>query len=129
MVENMDKVLDDALEGLAREARAATPLPGADLSARVLADAAAVSVQNAPVEAAMPEVADTTGSRQGIFDALFGWASGAVAAVAVCMSLGVAVGMELDPSDLPMLQGETEIETLDPMTEASDTLFGPDGFL
>ena len=35
MVENMEKALDDALDGLAREVREASPLPGPDLTARV----------------------------------------------------------------------------------------------
>ena len=51
MVEKMDKALDDALSGLAREMRGAAALPGPDLTARVLADAAAVAAERAPAVA------------------------------------------------------------------------------
>ena len=127
MVENMDKALDDALSGLAREMRDAAPLPGPDLTARVLADAAAVAAARAPVAEAAP-TAGGAPARTGIFDTLFGWTSGAMAAIAVCMSVGIAVGMEIDAGDLPML-GDEEPELIDPMSSPDENPFGSEGFL
>ena len=125
MVEHMDKALDDALGGLAREMRDAAPLPGPDLTARVLADAAAVAAAKAPVEA-RPAPAGAGGA--GVLERLFGWTSGALAAMAVCMSVGIAVGMEIDAADLPMM-GETEPEMIDPMSSPEESPFGSEGFL
>ena len=129
MVENMDKALDTALDELAREARAATPLPGPDLTARVLSDAAMVSSERAP-RTVGAKASQALPVQRGIFEILFGWTSGAIAAVTVCMSVGIAVGMEIDASDLPMM-GSGEIEMVDPMSSPSeaDEMFGPEGLL
>ena len=127
MVEKMDKALDDALSGLAREMRGAAPLPGPDLTARVLADAAAVAAERAPA-VAPARAMQAPPVRRGVFDTLFGWTSGAVAAIAVCMSVGIAVGMEIDATDLPMM-GEEEPEMIDPMSSPEETPFGSAGFL
>ena len=127
MVENMEKALDDALSGLAREMRDAAPLPGPDLTARVLADAAAVAAEQAPSTAATG-ARESAPARGGLLDTLFGWTSGAFAAIAVCMSVGIAVGMEIDADDLPML-GQEESEIIDPMSSPEENPFGSEGFL
>lgn len=93
---------DGALEALAQEALGVTPRPGPDLIARVLADAAQVAsdapAPDTPVLAPAPNA-----SQGGFFDMLFGWTGGAVAAMALCLSVGVSVGMEIDAENLPIV--------------------------
>ena len=97
---------DAALQTLAREAALATPRPTPDLIARVLADA---SEMRAPVAAAASgPTAPVRDQAPGFFDLLFGWTGGAVAAMALCLSVGVSVGMEIDPADLPMMDEEAD---------------------
>ncbi len=100
---------DTALEALARDAVAMSPRPVPDLVARVLADAAAVSAELAPPIEAMGTATGTMPPQTSWTDRLFGWAGGAVAACAVCLSVGVGVGMEIDPAEMPMM-GEPESE-------------------
>lgn len=116
----METAIDTALARLAQEVNDNTPRPGADLMARVLADAAAV----APAMAA-PSVRTEAARPRGFLDRVFGWTSGAIAAVAVCFSVGVAVGMEMDSNTLPV----SAIQEQNVMGEV-DGLFGPeDGVL
>ena len=44
---------------------------------------------------------------------MFGWTSGAVAALAVSLALGIGIGMELEPGDLPMTEADEEIAMLE----------------
>lgn len=95
MDEKMNRQLDQALDALAEEVRAASPLPGPDLMARVLADAAdhtAAAPAPAPVR---PE------RRGGLWD--FGWLGGTVAAMAVALLIGMGIGLQMDTADLPLL--------------------------
>lgn len=112
--------LDEALDALSRDAEAGSPRPGPDLVARVLAGAAA-EVQH-PLETADTTYQASVARAPSVFEALFGWTSGAVAAMALSLAMGVGLGMELDPGDLPM--------TEEPVTEqfelADGSLFNED---
>ncbi|MEM9062389.1 MAG: hypothetical protein AAGD13_18165 [Pseudomonadota bacterium] len=112
--------LDGALETLAREAEQGSPRPGPDLVARVLADAAA----QAPRVDEVPAAGGSVRSHRapGIFETLFGWTSGAVAAMALSLAIGVGLGMELDPGDLPM----TERPVTEQFEMADGSLFNED---
>lgn len=106
-----DLLVADGLDALASEVNARAPRPGADLMARVLADAAAV----APV-AADTRIEMRPARPRGIMDVLFGWTGGTVAALSLCLTMGVAVGMEIAPEDMPLMGGETiEVAEVDPM--------------
>lgn len=100
MTENAELKLDRALEALAREVADNTPRPGPDLLARVLADAAAVHPPQAD------EPVRTQAVRTGWRTMLFGWTSGAVAAMALALIVGMGVGMEMEPADLPFATDE-----------------------
>ncbi|MEM1297829.1 MAG: hypothetical protein AAGH68_01025 [Pseudomonadota bacterium] len=106
-----DLLVADGLAALADEVNARAPRPGADLMARVLADAAAV----APAQAHAPT--ETAPARpRGVMDMLFGWTGGTVAGVSLCLTMGVAVGMEIAPEHMPLMGGETiEVAEVDPM--------------
>ncbi|MEM7211441.1 MAG: hypothetical protein AAF479_06005 [Pseudomonadota bacterium] len=95
--------IEMTLQTLAEEVRDASPRPGPDLMARVLADAAAM----APVAAGGVAVAaQSQRGGAGILDMLFGWTGGAVAAMALSLALGIGIGMELEPGDLPMTEAD-----------------------
>ena len=101
MTKNADSKLDHALDRLAQDVIAASPRPGPDLMARVLADAAAIHPPQVEVQPGMvPE------RNFRVTDLLFGWASGAVAAIALALVIGMGVGMQMEAGDLPFLEEE-----------------------
>lgn len=109
-----DALVADGLDALAAEVNARAPRPGADLMARVLADAAAV----APAPA--PQTIETVPARpRGVLDMLFGWTGGTVAGLSLCLTMGVAIGMEISAEHMPMMGDETvemaEMTEVDPM--------------
>ena len=98
-----DLDIDAALAALADEVKQHSPRPGPDLVARVLADAAAA----APVAAGVAVAGKAVhGASPGLWETLFGWTSGAVAAMALSLAIGVGIGMELEPGDLPMTEAD-----------------------
>lgn len=111
-----DTLVDPALEALAHEVNARAPKPGTDLMARVLADAASVAP---PMEAA--SVSTRAARPRTLGDILFGWTGGAVAAMSLCLSMGVAIGMEIDPGQMPILGAAEE-----GMNETEQVLFLPE---
>lgn len=119
MVDQMEKTMDRALDALAHEVAAATPRPGADLMARVLADAAQV----APPRPA-PSVTLAPARPRTLGEILFGWTGGAVAALSLCLSMGVAIGTEIEPGQMPLM-GNVE----DGMNETAQVAFLPEEYL
>ena len=122
MSDRIEFDVEAALEELAADAVAAAPRPGADLVARVLADAASVTA------AAISPVAEPARVRTagfGLRDLLFGWAAGAAAAAALALVVGIGVGMRME-SELPMMAGDDE-----PVVEFFSAESGllPDDFL
>jgi len=115
--------LDAALAGLAADVRANTPRPGPDLIARVLADAAEVAAAHRPVTVAARPGGGRARSR--IVEILLGWQCGAVAAMAVALVVGIGVGMEIDTSNIPMMEAEED----DGVFFTADAGFLPDDFL
>ena len=99
-----DLDMDAVLNTLAEEVGRSSPRPGPDLVARVLADAAAAAPVAAGVAVAGKVAHGATSP--GIWETLFGWTSGAVAAMALSLALGVGIGMELEPGDLPMTEAD-----------------------
>ncbi len=96
MDEKSQDMVDRALGELARDVADGTPRPGADLIARVLADAAdAVPPPVQPVRSATLE------ARPRLSEILFGWGGGAVAALSLCLALGIGVGLSMDAADMP----------------------------
>ncbi|MEM6623583.1 MAG: hypothetical protein AAF674_15245 [Pseudomonadota bacterium] len=95
MDDKAEQFLDQALANLAEEVAKASPRPDADLTARVLADAAAV--QPPPVADPVSSVENGSGFSLGAW--IFGWGGGAVAALSLCLALGVGVGMSGGQSD------------------------------
>ena len=111
MAEAMNDMVDQALAELARESTAKAPRPGPDLMARVLADAASVAPRHKA-----PAMATTAARPRTLADVLFGWTGGAVAALSLCLSMGVAIGMEMPPEQMPMMGDDTvEMAEVDPM--------------
>ncbi len=96
--------IEAALAALAHEVEQSSPRPGPDLVARVLADAAS-AVPVAAGVAIAGKVAQGV-SAPSMWETLFGWTSGAVAAMALSLALGIGIGMELDPGDLPMTEAD-----------------------
>lgn len=123
MAENLDmeRMVDNALAELASDVAQGTPRPNADLMARVLADAAAV----APTVAAPRPVLGSAPANRSLLDSLFGWTSGAVATLALCLSVGIAVGMEMDGGEIPM----TDPAESSLMAEADTFLVTGEGIL
>ena len=111
-----DLDIDAALAALASEVEHRSPRPGPDLMARVLADAAAT----APVAAGMAVAGKAAqgAASPGLWETLFGWTSGAVAAMALSLALGIGIGMELEPGDLPM----TETDLIEDYVAAAGNL-------
>jgi len=99
MTERIPFRLDGALMALERDERGARPDPSADLTARVLADAAAVAAELAVDLPKKPAAAAT--ARGGGWMRLFGftdaWAGAAVAAVMLFLVLGFGLGYEAGP--------------------------------
>lgn len=133
MAEKAEFDLDAALTALAREARAASPGPGPDLVARVLADAATVSTGRAAPAPPRPVAGSAAGAATGraglldaAFGALFGWTTGAVACMALGLAIGIGVGLEMDAGPLTIFDNSTQAETplaaLEPPLLAMDSL-------
>ena len=112
--------VDAALAELAREVEQNSPRPGPDLMARVLADAASV----APVAAGVAVAGAVTqrAVAPSLWESLFGWTSGAVAAMALSLAIGVGIGMELEPGDLPM----TEVDLVSEYMASADNMLQDD---
>jgi len=92
--------LDTALAALERDERAARPVPSGDLTARVLADAAAVAAERRPAPIRRPRAAATGGGWLRLFGFADAWAGAAVAAVLLFLVLGFGVGYEAGPDML-----------------------------
>ncbi len=120
MTDRHEIELDAALDALAADVAAASPRPGTDVMARVLADAAAI----APAATAAPVVelrdpANATASGFSLRELFFGWAAGATAAATLALVVGISVGMQVD-TGLPLMAED----------EVSETgLFAENGFL
>lgn len=112
--------MDAALTKLVREVEQNSPRPGPDLMARVLADAASVAPVAAGVAVA-GAVAERAAS-PSLWESLFGWTSGAVAAMALSLAIGVGIGMELEPGVLPM----TEVDLVEEYVASAGTLLQDD---
>lgn len=113
MTEMSEKMLDDALEALARDAAAASPRPSPDLLARVLADAGQIAAARPVVEAAKADGtarAAATPAKSSLADLFFGWASGAAAAMVLALAVGIGVGMEMEPGAMPMTDADESVQ-------------------
>lgn len=117
MSDQLEIELDEALNELASDVAAATPRPGTDLIARVLADAATIAPAMPQAEP-VSEPAPVAGFSLREF--LFGWTAGATAAVALALVVGITVGMQVD-AELPMMAAEDDT--------AAIGLFADSGFL
>ena len=112
---DLDSV-DTALAALKQDVFENSPRPGPDLVAQVLADASEVAsgaALSATGVAGVRNDSASTGTVSSIWEGLFGWTSGAVAALAVSLALGIGIGMELEPGDLPMTEADEEIAMLE----------------
>lgn len=113
MTDRLANELDAALAELAADVAERTPRPGTDLTARVLADAAAVvAAAHPPEERARP----TAPAAFSLRDLFFGWTAGATAAAALALVIGISIGMKMDSVDLPMMtaeEGEPELFVAD----------------
>jgi hypothetical protein len=91
--------LDAALAALAIDERAARPAVSESLQARVLGDAAEVAAEGAGKMAQPPRRPARSGGFRlfGLFDA---WSGAAVAAVALCLAIGLGVGYQAGPEVL-----------------------------
>ncbi len=91
--------LDAALAGLAIDERAARPAVSGSLQARVLGDAAEIAAERAGAMVAPPQSPARSGGFRlsGLFDA---WTGAAVAAVALCLAIGLGVGYRAGPEVL-----------------------------
>lgn len=104
--DRIESDLDAALQALADDVMQATPHPGTDLTARVLADAAAVSAAMRPAEE-RPAAPVAVGGGFSLREFFFGWAAGAAAAAALALIVGIGIGMQMD-SDLPMVAADED---------------------
>ncbi len=91
--------LDAALAALAIDERAVRPAVSESLQARVLGDAAEVAAEAAGALARPPRSPVRSGGFRlfGLFDA---WSGAAVAAVALCLAIGLGVGYRAGPEVL-----------------------------
>ncbi len=91
--------LDAALAALAIDERAARPTVSESLQARVLGDAAESAAESAGAMAQPPQSPARSGGFRlfGLFDA---WSGAAVAAVALCLAIGLGVGYQAGPEVL-----------------------------
>jgi hypothetical protein len=108
--------LDAALAALAIDERAARPAVSESLQARVLGDAATV----APPSPTLARSTVRSGGFRlfGLFDA---WTGAAVAAVALCLAIGLGVGYRAGPEVLAQAGlGDVKIAVV---AEESDGLF------
>ena len=88
--------LDAALAALAADERAVRPVVSESLQARVLGDAAGIAAGRAGTLAAPTRSPARSGGFRlfGLFDA---WSGAAVAAVVVCLVIGLGVGYRAGP--------------------------------
>lgn len=107
MSDKFDFDVDAALRELAADAAASTPRPGADLVARVLADAATVAAKTATPQSTAARPASQGFGLRLIFS---GWRAGATAAAALALAVGIGIGMQID-DELPMMSAGDEPET------------------
>lgn len=121
MTDNTNQLVDAGLAALAQDMQGAAPRPGPDLIARVLADAAAVSAERAPAPEATSQ---TTQSTPGLMNLMFGWTTGAIATMTLCLSIGFAVGMEMDNDIMTFDEDAMETE----MADGADAMFMPEEF-
>ncbi len=130
--------LDAALAALAIDERAARPAVSESLQARVLGDVAEVAAERSGAVAAKPRTlartlapaAARTTERSGGFR-LFGlfdaWTGAAVAAVALCLAIGLGVGYRAGPEVLAQAGlGDVKVAVV---AEESDGLFLSEGML
>ena len=100
MTEKAPFDLDAALVALTTNERAAWPTVSESLQTRVLGDAAMVSAERAAAVLPPQQVPEQSPVRSGGFR-LFGlfdaWSSAAIAAVAVCLMIGLGVGYGAEP--------------------------------
>ena len=91
MTDKADFDLDAALAALAIDERATRPAVSESLQARVLGDAAEVAAESAGALAQPQRSRARSGGFRlsGLFDA---WSGAAVAAVALCLAIGLGVG-------------------------------------
>ena len=106
------------------------PQPSHALLSRVLADAAAVTQESRPVEAAAAP------TREGWFARLFGGMSllRPGLALAACLALGVAMGTSLEESVLPVaapdpVEAIAAVEFAFALEDDADLLLGPEALL
>lgn len=99
MTERSPFDLDAALAALGRDEQASHPAVSENLRARVLADAAAITAGRVKSgTASRPKAVPTKRFwLLGLFDI---WAGAAVAAVAICLAIGLGVGYEAGPQVL-----------------------------
>ena len=91
--------LDAALAALAADERAARPVVSESLRARVFGDVAEIAAERADAMAApLQSPARSGGFRLfGLFDA---WSGAAVAAVVLCLAIGLGIGYRAGPAVL-----------------------------
>jgi len=126
--------LDAALAALASDERAASPAVSESLQARVLVDLAGVAAERAGALAAEPRpraaaAARTAGQSGGVrlFGLFDAWTGAAVAAVALCLAIGLGVGYRVGPEVLARAGlGEVKIAVA---AEESGGLFLPEDVL
>ena len=109
--------LDAALAALAADERAARPAVSESLQARVLGDAAEVTAESAATMARPARKPARSGGFRlfGLFDA---WSGAAVAAVALCLAIGLGVGYRVGPEVLAQA-GLGEVTTVVAAEEGS----------
>ncbi len=118
--------LDAALAALAIDERAARPAASESLRARVLGDAAEIAAGRAGALAPPPQSPARSGGfwLSGLFDA---WTGAAVAAIALCLAIGLGVGYRAGPEVL-LQAGLVEVE-IAVVAEEGDGLFPSEGML
>ncbi|MCH8167605.1 MAG: hypothetical protein IIC03_06720 [Proteobacteria bacterium] len=112
--------LDAALAALAIDERAARPAVSESLQARVLGDAAGIAAERAGAMVAPARVPARSGGFRlfGLFDA---WSGAAVAAVALCLAIGLGVGYRAGPE--VMAQAGLGVATIAVAAEERGGLF------
>ena len=112
--------LDAALAALAVDERAARPAVSESLRARVLGDAAGIAAERAGAMVAPARVPARSGGFRlfGLFDA---WSGAAVAAVALCLAIGLGVGYRAGPE--VMAQAGLGVATIAVAAEERGGLF------
>ena len=116
--------LDAALAALAIDERAAQPAASESLQALVLGDAAEVGAERAGAMAPPPRRPARSGGFRliGLFDA---WTGAAVAAVALCLAIGLGVGYRAGPEVLAQA-GLSEVKIVVVAEEGSGLFLSED---